>query len=348
MNVKDVYNPNKLFHLKDKLVAISKQEIVSPANLQVDLTNRCNNKCSWCFYDVYDLPEFSRDQSLSKDIALNVPLEFKSIGGQSIEWTGGGEPLVYTHFVDVVQKARVIGIHQALVTNGRNLTRERLDSVIDFDWVRVSLNSASPKMYEIQHGNDSFYRVIRHIENFANKKSDKCILGVSMIVDDRNFHEISNMVSYAKRTGANNARISIPQTPKDGKLFEGIWHLVEEQLKYAKEYEDENFTVFTNADRLDTLNHKTRSKRCYYHHITPSLGANGVVYPCCHFKYLPQYNLGNINEMSLAEIWNGEKRRQFIETIGENCETSCWMNGKNTLSDYIIKDPEDVPHLAYP
>ena len=348
MDNKEVYNPNKLFHFKDKLLSISKREIVSPVNLQVDLTNRCNNKCSWCFYDIHNLPEFSREQSLPKDVALNLPSDFKSIGGKSIEWTGGGEPLVYVHFVDVVQKTRELGINQALVTNGKNLSGERLNAVTDFDWVRVSLNSATQKMYEIQHGNDSFYKVVEHIEKFANKKSDKCVLGVSMIVDDRNFHQIAKMVGYAKRMGADNARISIPQTPKDGKLFEGIWHLVEEQMKYAKEYEDENFAVFTNANRLDTLNHKTKSKRCYYHHITPSIGANGFVYPCCHFKYLPEFNLGNINDMKLSEIWSGEKRKKFIETIGENCETSCWMNGKNTLSDYIIKEPEKVPHLNYP
>ena len=348
MTAKDVYNNNKLFHYRDRLVGISKQEIVAPVNLQVDLTNRCNNACSWCFYDVYPLPEFSRKDSLDREVALRVPSEFKAVGGQSIEWTGGGEPTLYPHFIEVVKEARKVGVHQAMVTNGKRLSGDTLIEVRDFDWVRVSLNSSSSAMYKRQHGNDSFDKVIRNIRDFANAKSDDCVLGVSMIVDNLNYKEIASMTTLAKALGADNVRISIPQTPEDDGLFGGIWEDVLDQMRRAKRYESNGFAVFTNEDRIDTLAHKTRSERCYYHHITPSLGANGVVYPCCHFKYLPEYNIGDINDTSFKEVWNGEKRKYFIETTGENCSTSCWMNGKNKLADYIIKEPEDVPHLAYP
>lgn len=348
MGIKDVYNINKLFHHKKALVGIANREIVSPVNFQIDLTNKCNNKCVWCFYDIHPLPEFSRKDSLDLSILKDTLVDFKAIGGRSVEWTGGGEPTIYPHFCEIVDFTKRLGLRQAMVTNGKKLSGEIAKKAKDFDWVRISLNSASDKTYKQQHGNNSFGNVITNISNFAKLKSSNCVLGVSMIVDGNNYHEISDMTALSKTLGANNSRISLPQTPEDDKMFEGIWDKVLEEMKLAKCYEDESFAVFTNENRIETLARKTESNRCYYHHITPSLGANGAVYPCCHFKYLPEFNLGNVNETSLEMIWCGGKRKAFIDTVGECCKTSCWMNGKNTLADYIVKEPKDVPHLDYP
>ena len=346
---KDVYNPNKFILHKDALVKIANREFVPPVNFQIDLTNKCNNRCLWCFYDVYPLPEFTRKQVLDKDKLFAFLEDLKVIGGQSIEWTGGGEPTMHPDFVEIVNKARELGFHQAMVTNGKKLSGDIADVVKDFDWVRVSLNSASAKMYKIQHGNDSFLRVINNIECFSKIKASNCVLGVSMIVDKNNWIEIADMTYLAKKNlGADNARIGIPQTPENEKLFEGIWDKVVEKMEKADSYQEDNFSVFTFSNRIEVLSHKTTSKRCYYHHLTPSLGANGVIYPCCHFKYLPEYNLGNINETPFSELWEGPVRKSFIDSTGENCKASCWFNDKNKLADYIIKKPEDVPHLAYP
>lgn len=345
---RDVYNSNKYIHHKEALVKISKKEIVSPVNFQVDLTNKCNNKCRWCFWDIHPLPEMSRKDFISKEKMIEVIGDFKEIGGQAIEWTGGGEPTVSPYFIDVVNESRRRGLGQALVTNGKRLAGIIEEAVMDFDWVRVSLNSSSVAMYKKLHGNDSFLRVINNIEKFAVAKAENCVLGVSMIVDEYNWTEIVPMTVIAKEMGANNVRIGVPQTPKNEKLFDGIWDKVVERMELAKTCQDDNFMVFTLSGRIETLAHKTTSKRCYCHHLVPSLGANGVVYPCCHLKYLPEYNLGNVNETSFKEVWNGATRKTFIDTIGENCTKSCWFNDKNKLADYIVKEPLEVPHLAYP
>jgi len=348
MNKLDVYNPNKFFHHKDALIGIAERKIVPPVNFQVDLTNKCNNKCRWCFYDVNPLPEMSREDYISEEKMIEVLYDFKELGGKSIEWTGGGAPTLSLCFRNVVAEAGGIGFGQALVTNGKRLSGEVAEAVKDFDWVRVSLNSSTAETYHIEHGNDFFLRVVNNINEFAKIKDKNCVLAVSMIVDEYNYKEIVDMTLLVKLMNADQCRISFPQTPKNETIFNGIWDDILEQLKEAKLYQDNNFAVFTNEDRINTLAHKTKSKRCYFHHLVPSLGANGVVYPCCHFKYLPEYNLGNVNETSLKDVWYGEKRKQFIDTIGENCKTSCWFNGKNQLADYIVKRPEDVPHVEYP
>ena len=346
--IKDVYNNNKLFHHREKLVDISNKKIVSPVNFQIDITNKCNNKCSWCFYDIYPLPEFSRKDYLNPNVVKDVLKDFKEVGGQSVEWTGGGEPTIYPYFLEVVEFARSLGLGQAMVTNGKMLQGDIAEAVKDFDWVRVSLNSASAHTYKKVHGNDSYSRVVENIENFADIKNSECVLGASMIVNGDNYKEIPKFTLLVQSFGVDNCRLSLPQTPENEKMFYEIWDEILDQMNESKTYADNDFTVFTNEDRIDTLSHKTKSTRCYYHHLTPSLGANGVVYPCCHFKYLPEFNLGNVNKVSFKDIWFGGKRKDFIDTIGENCKVSCWMNGKNTLADYIIKNPKDVPHLNYP
>lgn len=344
---KDIYTPNKLFHYRDSLKRIANKEIISPTKLQIDLTNRCNNRCVWCFYDTHNLPEFSRNDYLKEHIVFNLLKSFKRMEGKGIEWVGGGEPTMHPCFLNVVKRAELLELRQILITNGKKLSGDIGRGVTNFDGVRISLDVASREMYKKQHGNDSFDLVVKNIENFAVIKNNNCVLGVSMVCDGVNYVEMVDMTRLAKEIGADNVRISLAYTTENEKIYGENWDKVNALMVESKKYEDDDFKVFTMNTRINNLSQKTGGGRCYCHHLSPSIGGNGVVYPCCHLKYLPEYNMGNLHENTFEEIWRGEKRKRFIETTGENCKVSCWMTDKNELADYIIKDPKDVPHLAF-
>ena len=240
MGIKDVYNTNKLFHYRDDLKKIANGEIVPPAKLQIDLTNKCNNRCVWCFYDIHNISEFSRKDSLSEE-AVNATLEsFKKIGGRSIEWTGGGEPTVSPIFLSVVKKAESLGLRQSLVTNGKLLGGDIADAVTEFDWVRISLNSATQEMYKKQHGNDSYYKVIDNICAFALIKNRDCVFGISTIADNVNYVDMYNMTEAAYYWGADNVRIGLAMTPGNDKIFSD-WDKVDTLMRQCKTLENNKF-----------------------------------------------------------------------------------------------------------
>ncbi|GAG80599.1 unnamed protein product, partial [marine sediment metagenome] len=102
-----------------KLQKVKEGEIVSPVNLQIDLTNKCNYDCVFCYYKVHNhLKDFNRKDQLKKEEAIKIIREAKDCGLKSVEITGGGEPLLVPHFKEFSQEARKLGLERALVTNG--------------------------------------------------------------------------------------------------------------------------------------------------------------------------------------------------------------------------------------
>ncbi len=350
MKNKDVYSSYKFVHILPELQKVKRGEIVPPVNLQIDLTNRCNYDCVFCYYHIHDhIKEFNPQDWLKEEEAIKIIREAKDYGLKSVEITGGGEPLLVPYFREFSQKARNLGLERSLVTNGVLLSKYT-DEVKDYSWVRVSMDAITPKTYMNVHGKDgrNFGKVKKGLEELCWEKEDDCVVGISTVVCQENYQDIVNLTKYAKEIGADNLRISIAHTPQREHIFDGIWDDVVEQIEEAKELQTDNFKVFAFSNRIKDIARETKGGFCYYHHFTTAVGANGALYPCCYFKYIPQYNFGNLKEESFKEVWEGEKRKKFIETTAKDCPASCWMTEKNSFARYLTLNEEEIPHLNFP
>jgi len=347
---KDVYSSHKFVYLLPELQKVKRGEIVSPVNMQIDLTNKCNYDCSFCYYHIHNhLKDFHSQDWLKEEEAIKIIREAKDYGLKSVEITGGGEPLLVKYFREFSQEARDLELERALVTNGVFLDKH-IDEVKDYSWVRVSMDAITPEAYTRVHRRDgrNLRRVKRGIEELCKVKDNDNVIGISTIVCRENYQDIVNLTKYAKEIGADNLRISIAHTPQREHIFDGIWDEVVEQIEEAKELQTDDFKVFAFSNRIKDIAGETRGGFCYYHHFTTAVGANGALYPCCYFKYIPKYNFGNLKEQSFQEIWEGEKRKKFIETIARDCPASCWMTEKNSFARYLTLNEDEVPHLNFP
>jgi len=347
---KDVYSPWKFVHLLPELQKVKEGKIVPPINLQIDLTNKCNYNCTFCYYHIHDhLVDFSRQDELKKGTAKRIIREAKDYGLKSIEITGGGEPLIVPYFDKFSQEARELGLEKALVTNGVFI-QEHLDELKDYSWVRVSMDAITPQNYVNVHRRNgaNLKRVKQGLERLCKEKQDDCVVGISSVVCRENYDDILNLAEYAKQIGADNLRISLAHTLQREHIFDGIWDGVVEQIEKAKELQTDNFKVFAFSNRIKDIARQTRGGFCHYHNFTTAVGANGGLYPCCYFKYIPEFNLGNLKEQSFKEIWEGEKRKKFIETTAQDCPASCWMTEKNSFARYLTLNQDEVPHLNFP
>ena len=77
---------------------------------------------------------------------------------------------------------------------------------------------------------------------------------------------------------------------------------------------------------------------------TPNLWAymmaTGDMYACSAYLLNDKFNLGNINQSTFKEIWEGEKRKQLYEggiDITE-CRKNCRMDSCNRYLDNIAND----------
>jgi len=123
---------------------LSWDQIVDPQPqfYKIDLTKRCNLKCSWCEY------KFGHTTDPKDDMSWELFSQFfgnawkENLG---IEFSGGGEPTLWKHWDELckfLSEWDLIGL--ALVTNGMLL--DKVDKFIesikhnDNFWIRISLN----------------------------------------------------------------------------------------------------------------------------------------------------------------------------------------------------------------
>lgn len=339
----NVYSPYKVVHHREKIEQLKKGELISPIFAQIDLTNVCNLNCNFCFYrvNVFELGDWDPQGFIPTDVALKLLDELKEIGVEALEWTGGGSIECHPDWKKIIAKSKDLGFQNSIVTNGTLLDDEGLELIKDFAWVRFSFDTNNSETYKIIKGKDLFETALNNARKLIKMK-DNNIIGFSFIICKDNYDEIVEATQLAKDNGFNNIRFSLAYTPLREKMFEGIWDKIVKNIEIAKGYEDDKFKVFAFSNRINELSSKTLSSYCGFHHFCAVISPTGI-YPCCRLKDNDKFNLGKLGDNTFKEIWFGEKRKKFIEKIGNGCPYSCWMRDKNDFIKYLITDnPQHV------
>jgi len=172
---------------------------IRPVFLQLDLTNKCNFSCEHCSSKMY--PDYiqyrSAEQNTDRIFGLLNEAKFMDI--KAIEITGGGEPTLYSSFVEIMKEIRK-KFEFALVTNGSKLMqREIRECLIGASWVRISIDAADAVMYKIVHGTktDGLLSSVLGAAGKFKTISPSTVLGFSFIVTNVNYAQIVQAAELA-------------------------------------------------------------------------------------------------------------------------------------------------------
>lgn len=92
-------------------------------NLDVELTERCNNNCIHCSINLPEDDQNAIERELSTDAIKNILKQAVSLGCMKVRFTGG-EPLLREDFKDLYIFARKAGLKVTLFTNATLITPE--------------------------------------------------------------------------------------------------------------------------------------------------------------------------------------------------------------------------------
>ena len=112
---------------------------------------------------------------------------------------------------------------------------------------------------------------------------------------------------------------------------------IEECLKMATD----KFKVYYSKFKYDS---EYKKKYCKCHAQTFS-GVINVhkVYVCCHFRGVDRYELGDLRENTLEEIWNSDRRKNIIDKIDfKDCIALCKLDLVNRTLDNLKSKPEHL------
>jgi len=164
-----------------------------------NFTNRCNLRCKHCYQD-------SAHRALADELSRAEKLELiDQIGREHVPMLAlsGGEPTISDDLLPVVRRASRYGMHMSLATNGTTMTRELAGRLADagLRYVEISLDSVDSARHDAFRGVAGMWR--RAVEGARNVVATPPLrLGVAMCVHQGNFHEVREMIAFAKDLGA--------------------------------------------------------------------------------------------------------------------------------------------------
>ena len=353
----NLYTKLKIFHFNNKIVSLPREnsEILAPLHIRIKPTNICNHNCSYCAYRAESLQlgkDMKKTDMIPQEKALEIIEDIIDMGVKAVTFSGGGEPLLYSHLAEVLKRLAASPVKFAALTNGSRLEGEIAELLAhQGTWVRVSMDGWDNASYAEYRriSIDEFDKVIGNMQKFK-KLGGPCRLGISIIVDQKNVVHLYEFIKKMKDVGVDSVKISpciiSNHGEENNRYHEPIFAIGKEQIQRSiEDLQENNFEIFDSYHELETKFSKDYSW-CPYLQILPVIGADLNIYPCQDKAYNIQEGLlGSIEQQRFKEFWFSDKNLFFKINPSIHCNHHCVANQKNRLlHEYMNADNE---HLGF-
>jgi uncharacterized radical SAM superfamily Fe-S cluster-containing enzyme len=250
---------------------LCENHIATACQLNIDLTNRCNMSCPWCFANANasgTLFEATREQI---DLMLRTARHVEPQRNKAIQYAGG-EPTIHPDFLWAVKRARELGFTYVMAaTNGLTISKSREFAErcreAGLNAVYLQFDGMTDDVYRKTRARpiaDHKFRAIEHCREAGIR-----VILVPTIIKGVNDHQIGDIVKFALRNLDIMNGISFQPVSFTGRvsseerlaqrftLADLAW-AVKEQTGYLDPYRDWYPLSFTSplAKLMERLNGK--------------------------------------------------------------------------------------------
>jgi short-subunit dehydrogenase/MoaA/NifB/PqqE/SkfB family radical SAM enzyme len=193
----------RLTTLRDKVIEKKSLKERPWRLFQVESAIACNLKCVMCPW-----------REIAKKVenrGIMTPEVWQAIRPyldrvQSVDFTGGGEPLLQPHLAEWIADATGAGCETGFLSNGLLLTEDRLKKILDagINWMCISMDGADADMYNKIRIGSNFDRVCENVANIARLRTGSIPKTmINFVLMDLNSHQMEDMVQLAARLGVD-------------------------------------------------------------------------------------------------------------------------------------------------
>lgn len=339
---------NHLDFLREQERAIAAKEwarLALARHVEFHPTDRCMLACKGCTY-----------QNVHSDVVFPFAELWRlaTLRPRSMVIVGGGEPTMYSdgdaRLGDVLCKLRELMpmLRLALITNGVIIPPGNW--VSSLDWVRVSLDAATPEMYVRLKGENAFDDVVSNI--LAYLRQNVRYVGVGFLYSQDNIREyvpVAQMVyeTIKREMPDKLEHVNIQYRPFiDDRIGADTGYevresqraeVIEQILDWANG--SERVRAFlsnqTNIGAIVAGNRHTPVPfgQCHYAKIFKLVRANGEMRPCCIRVEDPALSLGNLLYDSLDKIGRMVAEIANLQVMHCRPATCRWGKTNRLLED---------------
>ena len=334
------YSNLKIFAHAHALDDIGAGKRIAPIYIRIKPTNYCNHKCYYCSYADSQLglrDSVKRQDQIPWEKMQEIISDISDMGVKAVTFSGGGEPLVYPHIVETMQKILDSGIDLSIITNGQLLKGDRANVLANAKWVRISFDSADAGTYARirKLPPEAFGEVCDNVRRFSEIKKEGCELGVNFVINHENAHQVYAMAEMVKELGANHIKYTARVTKDLFQYHEPFKQDAIEQIHRAEGLNGGVFRVINKyeGDFDSALVFHRCYEKCYVNRIFTVIAADSKVYFCHDKAYVKEGVVGDLKNQSFKDLWflrETVKRYQEFNPQKE-CNHHCVYDDRNGL-----------------
>lgn len=197
-----------------------------------NITARCNQNCKYCH-------RFLNIMDLTYDENLKILNNLENSGITSITWTGG-EALLLNGIDDLLKISYDKGIKNKIITNGKLLTKERIDKIYKYlDSITLSIDSINEDINDSLGRGRNHFEEIKEILDYIKKKNYDIKIRINSVVCKNNIEDFKELTNFLNNYDIYSWRIFkfMPLREKavvNKKLFDVSLDNYNEVVKYIK------------------------------------------------------------------------------------------------------------------
>ncbi|ODN30546.1 radical SAM protein [Fervidobacterium thailandense] len=282
-----------------------------PKNIEYEITTACNYTCAHCYCNA----------GKKSRVELSTE-EIKSVIDQLVEAEAeildivGGEPMLRPDLLDILAYGKAKGLQMMMNTNASLATKEyvsKIKEVIPELLIGVSLDGPVAEIHEAVRGKGTFERTYRGIMNFLEAGFDVTLL---FVVNKINYSYIEDMLSLAKELGTGlyvDRFIPVGRGWLNREKLLPSREMVEFVARKLEEYQVNGGTVTLYIEE------NILGEECTAGKTHASILVDGNVVPCGHFRYNPEFFMGNVKNERFKEIWERFNSESLLPLKCQQC-----------------------------
>jgi len=306
-----------------------------PRYVQIEPVGQCNLRCRMCAIQFReDGPPHGPLAFMAFDDFTRLVEEFDGI--DELQLQGLGEPTMHPRFFDMVAWASARGIRVSPNSNLTLWSERRAQQCIDsgLACLHVSLDAATPELYERIRVNARFPKVLRNLRRVIAARSAANApmkIRIVCVLMRQNLHELPALVRLAHAEGVDDVFVqylchdfeetSLPEGYKPMRDFihdQALDRVSRETVSNAFAAARAAATETGVALRLPSLEGEARKRstpRCDWPWRGAYVSYRGEAMPCCMVGTPDRMNFGNMLERSVLDVWRGSRYQQFRDGL---------------------------------
>ncbi|MBI4804301.1 MAG: radical SAM protein [Desulfovibrio sp.] len=325
---------------------------IYPLYVEISPIGACNHRCTFCALDYMGYAP----KQLDAGLMVERLAEMGEKGVRSVMFAGEGEPLLNTRINEMVEAASSAGIDTSFTTNGVLLGDRFVErSLSKVSWIKVSCNAGSPETYKAIHRcpEGDFDKVRANLRRAVEARQANgwgVSIGVQILLLPENVHEVEDLARICRDEIGVDYLVVKPFSQhkrSHNRQYENIDYGPHLSLKERLDaMSTERFSVVFRATTMQNYSRAKAYSSCF---STPFFWAyvssTGDLVSCSAFLGDERFKLGNIQEHSFAEVWEGARRRISLEMMHNLDITECRSNCRmDKINAYLWRLRNPAPH----